>query len=178
MRRRRFIIALGGIAGTGSLIGGSGAFNYTNVRRKVLIASVGDAASFLSMKPLSDSGINRKETGRSYSLRDGRVAFSIPGGYKGENAGAEGVGKDSIYEFSDLLKISNQGSHQVKVQSEHDGKTFTDIALVRNGELLRNNPPSIEVGGSISVGLYIDSHGSEIGKYHETLKIIGESIKE
>jgi hypothetical protein len=62
----------------------------------------------------------------------------------------------------------------VTIRSAYDGE-LADIALVDDsGAVLRSDPPILDVGDDIKVGLQIDTHGSETGQYDETLTIIGE----
>ena len=104
------------------------------------------------------------------------VEFDIPGSGDGENQDAEGVAPDSVYEFHDLLKISNHGTQPVTVQSEYSGGDFHELALVTDTGRLSEDPPTLDVGESIDVGLYIDTHGSDTGSYDETLTVVAERV--
>ncbi|MFB6082658.1 MAG: hypothetical protein ABEJ94_00245 [Halorientalis sp.] len=122
------------------------------------------------MEPIGDEGLNGEFTRRSFA-NGGTVAFEIPGNGDGENSNAEGVGLDSVYEFHDLLEIVNQGTQPIKVYSTYNGDALNDLALVRDSGILRNDPLTLDIGEHLNVGLYIDTHGSSIGEYDETLTI-------
>lgn len=175
MNRRKFITRVGAVTAGGSAIVGSGAFTSVQADRQVSVDVADDDRAFLRLEPLVDEGIDGEPTRRSYS--NGRtVAFDIPGDEAGENQQAEGIGTDSIYEFHDLLEIVNQGTQPVSLHSTYDGDSFADLALVRDGGILRDDPPTLDTGSGITVGLYIDSHGTSIGTFDETLTIVAEAV--
>jgi len=175
MKRRRLLAGVGALAGAGSFTLGTGAFTSVSAERSVSVAVARDYRAFLRLEPNVDDGINGDRTGRSST--DGYVVdFDIPGLDGGENQDAEGVAPDSIYEFHDLLKISNHGTQPVTVQSEYAGGDFHELALVTDTGRLSGDPPTLDVGESIDVGLYIDTHGSDTGSYDETLTVVAERV--
>jgi hypothetical protein len=173
MRRRRYLAGVGGLVATGSIALGTGAFTSVEAERSVSIALADDDSAFLRMEPLTKDGIDGDPTGRSRTYGE-TVSFSVPGTGPGEISGAEGVGLDSTYQFHDLVSISNQGTQPVELYSTYDGSNLADLALVNDGGVLRDDPPTLSVGGSIDVGLYIDTHGSSIGEFDETLTIVAD----
>lgn len=176
MKRRRLLTGLGTLVGGGSLAVSTGAFTSVSAERSVNVDLADDAYAFLRMSPISDDGLGG-ETSRSSTNGD-VVEFEIPGDGEGENTDAQGVGMDSIYEFHDLLEISNQGTQTVEVYSTYGGGALDDLALVGDSGVLRDDPPTLDVGDSISVGLYIDTHGSSIGDFDETLTIVADQPDE
>jgi hypothetical protein len=74
--------------------------------------------------------------------------------------------------------VSNQGTQPVELHSSYDGDSLADLALVNDNGVLRDNPPILDVGDSIDVGLYVDTHGSSIGEFDETLTIIADQTDE
>lgn len=177
MKRRRFLAGAGGLAAAGGAALGTGAFTGVEAERSVSLAVADDDRAFLRLEPLVKEGRNGETTGRSYS--NGRVVgFDIPGDEAGESPDAEGVGIDSVYEFHDLVMIVNQGTQPVQLQSNYTGSTLADLALVTDDGVLKNDPPVLDVGDSIDVGLYIDTHGSTIGEFDETLTIIADQPDE
>lgn len=175
MKRRRLLAGLGAFAGAGGFTLGTGAFTSVSAERSVSIAVARDYQAFLRLEPNVDEGIDGTRTGRS-STAGNVVEFDIPGTEDGENSDADGVGPDSIYEFHDLLKISNQGTQPVKVWSRYDAEEFEELALVTETGRLSEQPPILDVGESVDVGLYIDTHGTETGEYDETLTIVAERV--
>lgn len=173
MKRRRFLAGVGMFAGAGSLALGTGAFTSVSAERNVSVAVAKDYRAFLRLEPIGDGGIDGEITGRSF-VNGSKVAFEIPGDEDGENSNAEGVASDSVYEFHDLLHISNQGTQPVKINSEYDGDNFRELALVTDNGRLSQDSPTLDVGEGVDVGLYIDTHGTETGSYDETLTIVAD----
>jgi len=178
MRRRRFLAGVGTLVGAGSAALGTGAFTSVEAERSVSIAVAKDYRAFLRMDPIGDEGIDGENTGRS--MVNGRqIAFEIPGDEDGENPDADGVGLDSVYEFHDLVRVSNQGTQPVQLYSSYNGNTLADLALVDgDGGVLRDDPPTLGVGDGIDVGLYVDTHDSTTGEFDETLTILADQPDE
>lgn len=177
MRRRRFLASAGGFAAAGSVALGTGAFTSVEAERSVSISVARDYNAFLRLEPISDEGIDDENTGRSF-INGSQVSFEIPGDEAGENSDAEGVGLDSVYEFHDLVSVSNQGTQPVKLSSTYGGDALADLALVNDTGVLRDDPPTLAVGGSINVGLSIDTHGADTGEFDETLTVVAERVGE
>lgn len=170
---------LGGVAGiiSSSFALGTGAFSRVSAQRAVHVDIADDDRAFLRLEPLVDEGIDGEATRRSFSNGQS-VGFEISGNGNGENSDAEGVGLDSVYEFHELLEISNQGTQSVQLHSTYGGSDLADLALVSEDGVLRDDPPTLAVGGSVDVGLYLDTHGSEIGEFDETLTIVAEATED
>lgn len=174
MKRRR-LLGLAGLGVSGSLAAGTNAFNFANVERDVSITVVSDDAAFLALEAIHDTGLDGDATLRSVSSGQ-KVFFQIPGSGPGENDDAEGVGTDSIYEFEDLVRITNNGSRPVELYSEYSGTAFSELALLGDaGPLTLSNRYPLDVGESVEAGIYIDSHGTQLGDYDETLSIVAEA---
>lgn len=177
MRRRRFLAGVGGLTAAGGAALGTGAFTGVEAERSVSIDVADDDRAFLRLEPLVKDGNKDNPTGRSRTFGQA-VSFTIPGGGDGESQSAEGVGLDSVYEFHDLLQVSNQGTQPVELHSSYDGDSLADLAIVNDNGVLRDNPPILDVGDSIDVGLYVDTHGSSIGEFDETLTIVADQPDE
>ena len=113
-------------------------------------------------------------TGRSATLGS-QVRFELPGDEDGES-NAKGLGIDSIYEFHNLLRIENQGTQSVEVYSTYGGETLENLALVRDNGVLRDDPPVLDVGEGVDVGLLVNTHGTPVREteYDETLTIVAD----
>jgi len=173
MRRRRFLAGVGTLVGAGSAALGTGAFTSVKAERNVSITVAKDYRAFLRMDPIGDKGIDGKNTGRSF-VNGSEIEFEIPGDEGGENSDANGVGLDSVYEFHDLVTVSNQGTQPIRLYSNYNGDSLGDLALITDSDVLRDDPPVLDVGDSLNVGLYIDTHGSSIGEFNETLSIVAD----
>ncbi|WP_123619496.1 hypothetical protein [Halorubrum sp. CSM-61] len=170
--RRKLLAGVAGITSS-SLALGTGAFSRVSAQRAVHVDIGDDDSAFLRLEPLVDEGIDGEPTRRSFSNGQ-TVGFEIPGNGNGENPDSEGLGVGSVYEFRRLLEISNQGTQPVELYSTYDGDNLDDLALVSDDRVLRDDPPTLAVGGSIDVGLSIDTGDSEIGEFDETLTIVAE----
>lgn len=177
MRRRRFLATAGALTGAASTVFGTGAFTSISAERSVSISAAKDYRSFLRLEALVDEGQNGESTGRSYT-NGNVVEFEIPGDDTGENSAAAGVGADSIYEFHDLMRVENHGTQPVQVYSSYAGNGLSDLALVNGRGVLREDPPVLDVGEGVDVGLYVDTHQTEIGQFDETLTIIADQPDE
>lgn len=177
MKRRRFLAGAGGLVAAGGAALGTGAFTSVGAERRVSISVADDDRAFLRLEPLVNDGVNDDPTGRSRTFGQ-TVSFTIPGTGSGESQSAKGVGLDSVYEFHDLLRVANQGTQPVRIHSSYDGDSLADLALVDDSGVLRDRPPILDVGDSIDVGLYVDTHDSTIGEFDETLTIIADQPDE
>jgi hypothetical protein len=177
MKRRKLLFGASGLAASGATVLGTGAFTSVEAERSVSVTTADDDRAFLRLEPLVNNGLNGDSTRRSTS--DGEVVvFDIPGIGDGENSDAQGVGIDSIYEFHDLLTVINQGTQPVQLYSTYAGTELTNLALVSDDGILRNDPPILDVGDSVDVGFLIDTHGSSVGKFDETLTIVANQPDE
>jgi hypothetical protein len=173
MQRRTLLTSLGLVTAGSVAATGTGAFTTVRAKRTVSVEVADDFRALLRLEPLERKGIDGEPTGRSGTAGK-TVTFDIPGDGDGETNDAAGVAPDSVYEFCGLLQVVNQGTQPVTIRSAYDGE-LGDIALVDDsGAVLRSDPPILDVGDDIKVGLQIDTHGSETGQYDETLTIIGE----
>ncbi|MFB6073156.1 MAG: hypothetical protein ABEJ88_09330 [Halobacterium sp.] len=175
MQRRRFLVSLGGLAGATSLALGTTAFTSVSATRSVSVTVADDERAFLRLEPLRVDGSGGLPTGRSKSYGE-QVWFSLPGTGPGETTEAEGLGVESVYEFHELLRIENQGTQPVEVYSTYGGETLANLALVRDSGVLRDDPPVLDVGEAVDVGLLVDTHGTPVREmeYNETLTIVAD----
>jgi hypothetical protein len=189
MKRRRFLTALGGVTGAGSLIVGSGAFNFVNVERTVSITVADDRQAFLKLTQRG-SGERSEVDGHPDTLE-----FSFPGDDDGDYPNGnptnpDGLGTDSVYRFaadaahdeSGLFGITNQGTDPVEVystQSTTSGVPSVTIFDVNSGDLLTDSAPSdpLVVGETLVCGLEIDTHDIDVqaDNYDVSLSIHAET---
>lgn len=190
MKRRRFIVGLGGLAAGSSLTLGTGAFTSTSAERRLEVSTEGDNDALLKLKELG-SGWRSVEDGGDPQ----KVEFSFPEGAEWRDD--LGLGTDSVYEFdrdvdeSDddddgptegLLRIENQGTQTVAVHSEHETDSELEIELydvIDDDETaLRDDPAELGVGEHVDVGFRIRTFGADTGTFDETLTIVAEATDE
>jgi hypothetical protein len=157
MRRRTLLVGLGSVAGAAGAVG-SGAFTSVSARRDVEVRVADDADALLRLVPAD--GPN----GRAFAdSDDGVLALDL----SSTDAGGEGVGVDSVYDFDDVFEIENRGTQTVSVWLTVD---FAGTALSRddlwfypNGDSSTrlddgtNSVATVPVGGSLDVGLHVDT---------------------
>jgi hypothetical protein len=156
MKRRTLLIGLGGIAGAGGAVG-SGAFTSVSARRDLEVQIADDDEALLAMEP--SGGPN----GEFATLSDGTVALD----FSGTDAGGEGVGVDSVYDFDDVFRITNQGTQTVYVWVTFD---FAGSSLDRESLWLYpdSNPETrlndgdnsvvgLPVGETLTVGVHVET---------------------
>ena len=162
MNRRKFLATLGAAtAGTSGAVG-TGAFTSVSADRNVSVQVADDADAFLAMERSSGpNGEFANPTG------DGTIALD----FTDTDAGGTGLGTDSIYEFDDVFRVTNQGTQPVYVWATFADASgsFTpdgsdaDIHLYPNGDSdnrLRDSDDDVlylGVGQSAGIGVYVDT---------------------
>lgn len=189
MNRRQLIIGIGGVASSGGLLVGSGAFSSTAAPRTLTVSVATDEAAFLGLEELGDGG---------RSTRDGgTVEFYFPSLKEtSPRTGGDpdlGLGRNSVYEFArdaeenqdgvkGLLKISNQGTQPVEVYSEHNTDAELEIELYDVTDAKRRplseTRPELDVGQSMRVGFRFKTFDTKLGDFNERLTIIGKVNEE
>lgn len=181
MNRRRFIVGLtSGSVAAGTVLG-TGAFNSVEADRHLSVEVAHDNDAYLGLRQL---GAGER------SLEDEtpeQVKFRFPSFVERNEDSDLGLGKDSVYEFvfdaeendtPGLLQITNQGTNNVVVSTEHESKAELEIETFDvtdpDRTALRDSPVELSPGKFVDVGFRIMTFDSQIGTYEETLTIIGE----
>ena len=161
MNRRRLLAVFGAAAGASGILG-TDAFTSVEADRSVSVEVADDADAFLSMEPSSGPNGEFAET-----TGDGTIALALTD----TDAGGSGLGTDSIYEFDDVFRVTNQGTQPVYVWATFSGASGnltpdgpdTDIHLYPNGDSddrLRDSDDDVlylGVGQSAGIGVYVDT---------------------
>ena len=167
MKRRKILGIAAAMVG-GSAIIGSNAFNVGRVDRGMKVDIVKDQLAYFSLSE------EIEDQGRSYEV-GGQVFIKIPGIH--EETDAEGVGVDSQYWFDDIVRITNQGTETIEVETEVEMNNNIDISLYDSKDsgrtLFKDEPIVLSVGEAVDAGLFIDTYGVETGKYTGDLTLIG-----
>lgn len=186
MKRRRFIVGLGGLAAGTSVTLGTGAFTSTSADRRLEVETAGDNEALLKLEQVG--GGERSDE----DWTPEKVGFSFPGDEEFREDPDLGLGADSVYEFdrdyreSDtenptegLLRITNQGTQAVKVYSEHETDSELEVELYDVTDpdkvALRDDPANLGVGDPIKVGFRIRTFGADVDSFDETLTIVAEA---
>jgi len=165
MNRRRLLKLSGLVAAGGSFSLGTGAFTSASAQRRVDIAVADDDSAYLALNDTS-------EIARSYDYGDPEeIAFAIPS--LQEDTIGDGVGQNSVYEFSGLLEITNQGDDTVVVWSE-SGSTdaIKSVSLTGPNQVLNSKQNSVELspGEGFSTGLLIETK-NKTGEFETSVVI-------
>ena len=186
MNRRTLLAALGGIAGSISVVSGTGAFTEVTATRTLSVATADDNDALLGLHQLG-AGERSDEDGTPE-----QVEFSFPGDDERLADPSLGLGTDSVYEFDrdaaessksspteGLLRITNQGTQPVEVYSKFQSTSNLAVELYDvtdpGEEALRDDPAELDVGEHVDVGFRIRTFGTDIGTYDETLTIVAEA---
>jgi hypothetical protein len=160
MRRRKLLLGLGGLAGAGGIVG-SGAFTSITANRDVTVTVADDTDALLKLAPSPTAN------GEYASLSDGTLGINFA-----SDEGGDGPGTDSVYEFDDVFRLTNQGTQTVYVWGTFAGASGdltasgsgTDIWLYPGDDRdtkLRDNGAGVVrlgVGETVNVGVHVDTH--------------------
>lgn len=156
------------VAAAGSFSLGTGAFTSVSAQRNVNVAVADDDEAYLSLDDTS-------QIARAYSAGDPeQIAFAIPSIQ--ENTIGDGVGQNSVYEFGDLVKVTNQGEDTVLVWSESAPTGAVEsVSLTGPESVLDAKEDGIELtpGEAFSAGLLIET-SEKTGSYDTSVTIRAE----
>jgi len=161
MKRRQHIIGIGAIAGAGSAVG-TGAFTSVSAERGVTVETADDADALLAMEPLDTPNGNEFAT-----AEDGVVVLD----FSSTNAGGSELGVDSIYDFDDVFRVTNQSTQPVYLWATFADSTGSfeigtpeiDVWLYADGDSenkLRDSTDDVRyltVGASADLGVHVDT---------------------
>ena len=179
MKRRRYLAGLVAGSVAGGLGIGSGAFSSAEADRLLSVETAHDNDAYLGLRQLG-GGYRSIESGTPE-----QVEFSIPGLTEDDT----GLGTNSVYEFvyddqedttPGLLAITNQGTNDVEVYSEHETESELEIEMFdvtdSNRTALTVDPPELSPGDEpLHVGFRIKTFSSKSDTYEENLTIIAKS---
>lgn len=105
MRRRNFLLALGGVAAGSGTILGTGAFSSVEAERSVTVETTGDANGLLGIAPFGDPDATSSNASDYVNAPDGgTVAIDI-----------DDINQNAITQIDRLLQVTNNGTDTVEV---------------------------------------------------------------
>ena len=108
MERRKFVIGAGALATGSAAALGTGAFNVARVDRGINVEMVDDSDAYLGLEEVGE--------GEYTDVDDGVLSVDF-----GENSkGGEGLGENSNYVFTDVFKVTNQGTETIAFELDDD----------------------------------------------------------
>lgn len=174
MKRRKFIVGVGGVAAGGSALLGSGAFSRVESHRAVTIEVAQDPDAYLGLDSCQDDDGNTTPNS-SFTDLDGNGHLEVDMGPS--SYGGYGVNSNSFTWFDNVFQITNQGKEQACVwiggkEGEYpervtfylEGDRENSLEGAENGVLL-------DVGESICVGIHTNTRkdGDEVPTDGDTL---------
>lgn len=150
--RRTALTILGGIALGYGTAGATGAFDRVVLERDLEIEVGGDDGGFLTIVPHPD----REDTTYGPDVdfdEDGLVYVDFSTWH---------INDDSVYDFHDLLQVTNNGSKVVNLEvdaEKSDGLYSTDPVTVYRDEAVGDPIGTISPGETINLGMQIDARG-------------------
>ena len=121
MKRRNFLVGVGGTAVGASALVGSGAFSRVESDRAVNIEVAKDGDAYLGMSP------GPTANGDNYADFDDNGHIEIDIGHSGEGDG-DGVNSNSTTWFDGLVKLCNQGKDDASIFVDTSDLDFKDNA--------------------------------------------------
>ena len=150
MKRRNFLVGVGGTAVGASALVGSGAFSRVESDRKVDIAVAKDPNAYLGLDRCPGSDNSDNYTG----LDDGHGYIDI-----GENEFGDGINSNSNTYFDDLFQVTNQGKEDAYLDFDDvpDEVTFYTGAGAGGPDIDEVDGLKIKVGEPVCIGLKVNS---------------------
>lgn len=175
MKRRKYLSALAGVL-SGSAFIGTGAITSVEADRVVSVNIESDRDGFLSIF-----------TGPGAEIDGSDLEIRVDGDEHPLNAGGDGVGTNSVYEFdgSDergVVTIKNRGTASVKLFSKQDnpdiGVSFFNRNKSSRPVLTKNNPSDrLPPGDSILLGLRVEVEDVDLGSFKEEVTLVAQDTK-
>lgn len=174
MRRRTFLLGCGAVGGGVGAAVSSGAFTSVYAERTVLVDVVTDDDAYLRLVATDPNYADDSSGELTLTIDD---EFDNYGDADPQDVG-DGVNADAITYLDDVFEVENQGTQPVGVYSTHDPPADAPTVSIYDSsdgarEALTPTDPSdpIPVGGTLSAGIRIDSHGADIDEHELTLTI-------
>jgi hypothetical protein len=163
MNRRQLLTAMGVLSAGGAAVTGTGAFTSVAADRDVTVRVADDESALLAMQ--ASPGPNGAY---ATTAGDGTIALE----FTDTDTGGSGVGLDSVYDFDDVFRITNQGTQTVYVWVTFDGPLGPDeFWLYPNSDPSRRLQDGDEtvvelaVGDTVEVGAHVDTRAlSDVGE--------------
>lgn len=173
MKRRRLLVGFGAMAAGSLGAVGTGAFSSTRANRDAEISIAQDDEAYLRL--------TASDTNFAYTDTDGMLTFEFNEDFRNYAGGTEtgdGLGTDSVYEFTDLFNVENQGANDVQVYGQYedpDGVKAVELFDSHDSSrsALTETSPSdtLTPGDVLRVGMRIDTHGIDLGEYQTSITI-------
>lgn len=167
--KRRNLLATVGLAASGGIAVGTGAFTSVEAERTVTVEVAEDSKALLAM----DDRNTGPNSGFA-NIAGGTLQFDINDVF-GTGEDGEGPGSQSVYTFDDVFGVQNQGTQDVYFEVEFEDTDTIDGLGFYAGEsdeqLLDgdNNVAEIPVGEEADMGVFLDTsdEGVERGEDRE-----------
>jgi hypothetical protein len=157
MQRRKFVLGLGSLTAGGAAAVGSGAFTTAEATRDVAVEVADDSTGYVALQ--ASGGPNGQFASQG---TNGKIGLD----FSGSGNEGSGVGRNSVYNFDDVFRVTNQGTQTVYVWSRLSGGSKFDnnnLYFYPNGSRstkLKDNSNSVlalSPGETANIGVHIDT---------------------
>lgn len=160
--KRRNLLAAFGIAASGGVAVGTGAFTSVEAERTVNIEVANEDEALLAMEPDLDS----ENADFVNQGTDGVLFFDINDVVGGDGEGT-GAGTESVYTFDKVFNVSNQGTQPVFFETQFENIESLDSVGFYAGDaddkvLDGDTVAELPVGETADMGIKIDTSGMDV----------------
>ncbi|AKH96612.1 DUF1102 domain-containing protein [Halanaeroarchaeum sulfurireducens] len=174
MKRRHYLIGIGSVVGSSAAIG-TGALTSVEATRDATVNVANENNAFLALEPANSNH------GKAFATQDSGNKIGLSFGDPGN--GGSGVGQRSVYDFDDVLTVTNQGTQRIYFWVEFFKSDFDALYLYPNGDSSRklndgtNSVLTLGVGESANLGVHIDTTSLGTGTETPTMTIRADTNK-
>lgn len=173
MNRRQFVAGIGSLSiGTAGVVG-SGAFSSTEAERSMTVAIEDDYSAYLRFTALDKNF--------AYAMGRDFIEFRFDEEFRDEtntDDQGDGLGSDSVYEFTELFAVGNQGTQPVEVFGIYEDDVLDDVQLMEYAPHPSDEPLTescrssrVQPGNSVKLSMLVDTESVEVGEHSTTIRI-------
>lgn len=172
MNRRRFLVGLSGATAVATGTLSSQAFSSVESERPATVTIVNDDEAYLRFIQLDPN----------YAHGTDQIEFRFDSDFPGEtntDDQGDGVGSDSIYEFTGVFGVENQGTNPVRVFGIYDDDALNNVQLREHAPNPSSTPltensrsTEIQPGESVQLSMVLDTTSIDLGTYTTTITIV------
>lgn len=174
MNRRKFLVGLGAVSVATTGVVGSGALSSTESRRDLTVTVRNDTEAYLGFIPYDKNF--------AYGMGRDHIEFKFDDEFRDElddDDQGDGVGTDSVYEFTNLFGVENQGTKPIRIFGNYDDDVLDDVQLLEFAPNPSDDPlttdsrsTEIEPGNRLKLSMLLDTADVPTGTHTTTMSIV------